>query len=129
MFQNKNKIWPLHLKSKKAFLWKIVDLLLPSTTDILDFIVSLSTLPALNIFLQDDSMMMKIKGDFNTTKKLSKNHFLLISVILQRIKSIKQFIEFLWKTVTFAYSEYLKSVDIINYIISKIHLKTNNRQS
>ena len=56
----------------------------------------MSTLPALNDFLQDyDFVMMIIKGDFNTTKNLPKNHFKLKSLIFLRTTGMKQFKEFL----------------------------------
>ena len=66
-------------------LWKTVGLFLPSTTEILDFIVSLSTLPVLNDFLQEYDFVMIILGDFSTTKKIPKNHFKLVSLIFRRI--------------------------------------------
>ena len=50
---------------------------MPSTAEILDFTVSLSTLPALNDFLLNYDFVMIIKRDPNTTKKLPnipKNH-------------------------------------------------------
>ena len=57
-------------------MWKLVGLLLPSTALILDFAVSLSTLPALalNDIWQDYDFVMTIMGDFSTTEKLPKNH-------------------------------------------------------
>ena len=51
-------------------LCKPAGLFLLLTTKILDFIVSLSTLPVLNDFLQEYDFVMKILGDFSTTKKL-----------------------------------------------------------
>ena len=51
-----------------------------STAKIVDFTVSLSTLPALNEFLKDYDFVIIIMGDFNTTKKLPKNHLKLISL-------------------------------------------------
>ena len=72
-------------------LQKIAELFLPSAADILDFIVSFCTLSALNDFLQDYDFVMIIMGDFSATEKLSKNHFMLISLIFLRITRMKQF--------------------------------------
>ena len=57
-------------------LRKIVGLFLSSAADISDFLVTLSTLPAINDFLQDYDFVMIVMGDFSTTKKLPNNHFI-----------------------------------------------------
>ena len=51
-------------------------LFLPSTAEIFGFTVFLSTLPALDDFLQDYNFGIVIMGDFSTTKKLPKNQFI-----------------------------------------------------
>ena len=58
-------------------LWKTVDLfclldfiVCLSTLLFIYFIVCLSTLPMLNDFLKEYDFVMKILGDFRTTKKL-----------------------------------------------------------
>ena len=137
----KIKIWPRHWKNEvfhskcyfigfrrliSNLLWKIVGLFLHSMAEILDFTVSLSTLPALNDFSQYYDFVMIIKRDFNTTKKLSKNYFKLISLIFLRMTKMKEFMKFLQNTRTFPYSVYLKSVYSISFVLIKIHLKTNN---
>ena len=51
-------------------LWRIIDLFLLSTAEILDFLFFLlSTLSALNEFLQNSNFVMMIMRDFSTTKK------------------------------------------------------------
>ena len=54
------------------YLSKIVGLFLPSLVEILDFLVSLSTLSGLNDFLQNHGFVVIAMGDFRTTKNYLK---------------------------------------------------------
>ena len=53
------------------FLRKMIDLFLPSATEILDFIASWSTLSLLNDFLQDYDFVMILMGDLSATEKFT----------------------------------------------------------
>ena len=70
----------------------------------------LSTLPALNDFLQNYDYGMIIMGDFSTTEKWPKNHFMLMSLIFLRITKMKQLTKFLKKARTSPWSVYMKVV-------------------
>ena len=56
-------------KSMTNILWRIVGLFLPWTTEILDFLVSLSTLLAVDGFSQNCDFAMIIMPDFSSTKE------------------------------------------------------------
>ena len=49
----------------------MIDLFLPSATEILDFIASWSTLSLLNDFLQDYDFVMILMGNLSATEKFT----------------------------------------------------------